>query len=82
MTKVVAMRSTRFLLAGMAALTVLIAAECVRAGVGHYDDDTTGNVTTATDLVAAELDPIFMQKLAYRMRAAYMRAHGLAAPSL
>jgi hypothetical protein len=81
MTKVVTMRSTRFVLAGMAALAVLIAAECVRAAVGH-SDDTTSSVITATDLVAAELDPAFVQKLAYRMRAPYVRAHGLAEPSL
>lgn len=69
----------RFWLAGLVAVTVLIAAEYVRAGVGSYDD-VTGSITAPTDLVAAELDPIFVQKLAYRMRAPYVRAHGFAVP--
>jgi hypothetical protein len=69
----------KLLPAGLALLAVLIGAECVRAGVGHYDQyETTGSIsraTTAGELVAAELDPVFMQKLAQRWRAPYERAH-------
>ena len=79
MTTKIAIRSTKFWLAGLVAVAVLIAAECVRAGVGHFDD-VTGSVAAPTDLVAAELDPVFVQKLAYRMRAPYVRAHGFAIP--
>lgn len=79
MTAKIAIRSTRFWLAGLVAVAVLIAAECVRAGAGHYDD-VTGSITAPTELVAAELDPVFVQKLAYRMRAPYVRAHGFVLP--
>jgi hypothetical protein len=75
MTAKIAIRSTKFWPAGLAALAVLIAAECVRASVGH-SDDITGSIAAPTELVAAELDPVFVQKLAYRMRAPYARAHG------
>jgi hypothetical protein len=74
-----AIRSTRFWLAGLVGLGALIGAECVRAGVGHYDD-VTGSIAGPIDLVAAELDPTFVRKLAYHMRAPYARAHGFALP--
>lgn len=65
--------------AGLALLAVLVGAECVRAGATHYDQyETTGSIagpTTPTDLVAAELDPVFTQKLAQRWRAPYERTH-------
>ena len=72
----------KLLPAGLALLAVLIGAECVRAGVDHYDPyETTGSIAgaaTSGDLVAAELDPVFMQKLAQRWRAAYERSHAVA----
>lgn len=72
---------------GLALLAVLIGVECVRAGVTHYDRyETTGSIgagtATGSDLVAAELDPVFMEKLAQRSRAPYARAHPLTAPPL
>lgn len=69
--------------AGLALLAVLVGAECVRAGVAHYDQyETTGSIAgkaAPTDLVAAELDPVFTQKLAQRWRAPYERAHAVTA---
>jgi hypothetical protein len=71
----------KLLPAGLALLAVLIGAECVRAGVDHYDPyETTGSIAgaaTSGDLVAAELDPVFMQKLAQRWRAPYERSHAV-----
>ena len=54
-------------------LAVVVAAECVRAGGDRAE--ATFDAVTASDFVAAELDPVFMQKLADRMRAPYVRAH-------
>jgi hypothetical protein len=71
------MSGVKLIPAGLALIAVLIGAECVRAGVGHYDDATGSIAVTAqtTQLVAAELDPVFVQKLALRSRAPYQRAH-------
>ena len=81
MTAQIAIQSTKFWLAGFVAISALIAAECVNAGVGSYGyDDVTGSIAAPTDMVAAELDPIFVQKLAYHMRAPYVRAHGFVVP--
>lgn len=61
-------------LAALALVTVLVWAECVRAGVER--DDITGTVAApAAERVAAELDPVFTQKLARRWLAPYRRAH-------
>ena len=80
MTTKVVMTGARLIPAGLALIAVLIGAECVRAGVGYYDD-TTGSIPEAavSDLVAAELDPVFVRKLALRSRAPYERAHPLSA---
>jgi hypothetical protein len=68
----------KLLPAGLALLAVLVGAECVRAGAAHYDQyETTGSIAepaAPSDLVAAELDPVFTQKLAQRWRAAYERS--------
>jgi hypothetical protein len=71
-------RGAKFGPAVLALLAVLIGAECVRAGVSNYE--ATGSIVAATaptDLVAAELDPVFMQKLAQRCRASFERAHAM-----
>ena len=77
------LRGTDFFPAALALLAVLIGVECVRAGVAHYDQyETTGSIAgaaTPSELVAAELDPVFMKKLAQRSRAPYEHAHPLTA---
>jgi hypothetical protein len=69
----------KLLPAGFALLAVLVGVECVRAGSAHHEQyETTGSIAgsaTPADLVAAELDPIFTQKLAQRWRASYERSH-------
>jgi hypothetical protein len=69
---------------GLALVAVLIGAECVRAAVSHHE--TIGLVAESSvpaapaapvapaNLVAAELDPVFMQKLADRWRGPYERS--------
>jgi hypothetical protein len=82
MAEPVVMKGTILIPVVLALVAVLIGAECVRAGVGYYDD-TTGSLSEAansTDLVAAELDPAFVRKLALRSRAPYARAHPLTVP--
>jgi hypothetical protein len=73
----------KLLPAGLTLLAVLIGAECVRAGAAHYDQyETMGSIAgsaTSTDLVAAELDPVFTQKLAQRWRAPYEHSHAVTA---
>jgi hypothetical protein len=75
--------AVKLLPAGLALLAILVGAECVRAGAAHYDQyETTGSIAapaTPGDLVAAELDPVFMQKLAQRWRAPYERSHAVTA---
>lgn len=70
--------------AGLALLALVIGAECVRAGAAHYDPyETTGSIAVSAapaDLVAAEMDPVFMQKLAQRWRAPYARSHAATGP--
>ena len=72
--RVITMRA-KFMAAGLAVMAVLIGAECVRAGVVHYD--VTGSIAqsaSATALIAAELDPAFAQKLVDRVRGPYERS--------
>lgn len=62
----------------LALVAVLIGAQCVRAAVagGAVLEDSSSPMS----LVAAELDPSFVQKLADRMRAPYLRSLFLSAP--
>jgi hypothetical protein len=70
---------SRLLLVALALTVALIWTECVRAGIGR--DDATGSVallSADTELLAAELDPVFTQKLADRWSAPFMRARAAA----
>jgi hypothetical protein len=62
----------------LALIVVLIGAEYVRAAASHRDT-IGGGVESGVPaaLVAAELDPVFMQKLTDRSRARYQRSHPL-----
>jgi len=64
------MRS-KLIIVVLALVAVLIGAEYVRAGGDHRD----GFEIAPSDVVAAELDPVFTQKLAERMRGPYARTH-------
>jgi hypothetical protein len=78
MIKRAAKKTAKLIPAGMALVVVLIGAEYVRAAASHRD--TTGTMAASiapADLVAAELDPVFMQKLTDRSRRPYQRSHPL-----
>jgi len=65
---------------GLALVAVLIGAEYVRAEV--YQPGTDGTIAefaSPAGLGAAELDPIFAQKLVERVRGPYERSHRLMA---
>jgi hypothetical protein len=70
-------RGARTIFGGVALLclvlvAVLIGAECVRAAV--TSDRAEAQSSSPASLVAAELDPTFVQKLVDRMRAPYLRS--------
>ena len=70
----------KFVPVALALVAVLIGAECVRAAVSHHE--TIGSAVESAgpaDLVAAELDPVFAQKLAARSRRSYECSHQLTA---
>lgn len=73
--------ATQSILATLVLAAFLIGAEYVGAAVDP--PDVTGSITETApvSLVAAELDPVFMQKLAQRSRRAYERSHPLTAPA-
>jgi len=65
---------------GLAFVAVLVGAEYVRAAVDQTE--TYINVVefaSPAGLVAAELDPVFAQKLVERVRGPYERSHRLIA---
>ena len=68
--RVVVMRS-KLIIVALALVVMLIGAEYVRAGGEHRDGFEVG----ANDSIAAELDPVFAQKLVDRMRGPYARSH-------
>lgn len=65
----------KLLSVGLALAAVLIGAEYVRAAGSHHEVDSAVEEISPTDLVAAELDPAFVQKLAERSRGPYERSH-------
>jgi len=65
--------SSKLALFALVLLALVVAAECVRAGGDRLDASV--DAVDASDLVPAELDPVFTRKLADRMRAPYVRAH-------
>jgi hypothetical protein len=73
--QVMTMRS-KPMAAGLAIMVVLIGGECVRAAGDHHTLDVEAMLPT--ELVAAELDPVFVQKLVDRMRAPFLRARAFA----
>jgi hypothetical protein len=65
---------------GLALVAVLVGAEYVRAEVYQpATDRTTIESASPAGLGAAELDPIFAQKLVERVRGPYERSHRLIA---
>jgi len=61
------MRTHPKLIAAVIVLLALFGAECVRAAINHHD--TTVVAIPSYAFVPAEVDPIFQQKLAQRVRA-------------
>ena len=60
----------------IAAFATAVGAECVRAAVNHHGTiNTVVESHSYADLPAAEMDPVFGQKLAQRMRGSHERAH-------
>ena len=67
------MRTHPKLIAAVIVLLALFGAECVRAAINHHD--TTVVAIPSYAFVPAEVDPIFQQKLAQRVRGPYERSH-------
>lgn len=57
------------------ALVALIGAQCVGAAVKHHATNADLSAPSAAALPAAELDPVFQQKLVQRARGPFERAH-------
>ncbi len=75
-----AMNGTKLVRVGLALIVVLVGAEYVRAASSHRDAiGPAAESAVPAQLAAAELDPVFMQKLADRSRARYQRSHPLSA---
>jgi len=60
---------------GLSVAAVLVGVECVRAAVSHHVSARAEGSVPATDLVAAELDPVFVQRLAERWNRPYRHTH-------
>ena len=56
---------------GLAIAAVLVGVECVRAAVSHHDSARAVVSVPANDRLAAELDPVFVQKLSERWSRPY-----------
>jgi hypothetical protein len=57
------------------ALVVFFGAEYVSAAIVHETTTAPKTEPISMNLTAAELDPVFTQKLAARLRAPYERSH-------
>lgn len=69
------MKTNPKLIAAVIVLLVLFGAECVRAAINHQETIKTVVAIPSYAFVPAELDPVFQQKLAQRMRGRYERSH-------
>jgi hypothetical protein len=61
----------------LAGLTVMVGVDCVRAA-SHHDTIGFEDEISSAELLPAELDPAFQQKLLERTRGRYDRVHPLA----
>ncbi len=64
--------TSKLVLFALVLLAAVAGAECVRAGNWVGEDS---QAAARASLTAAELDPVFTQKLADRVRGPYLRSH-------
>ena len=79
MMKRIAVIAAKLVPAGLALLVMLVGAEYVRAASHRDTIGAAAESAAPGDFVAAELDPVFMQKLTDRWRRPYQRSHLLRA---